>query len=75
MQTRSGEWIDVAVPLDRFEATSFGRVMREAGPVDPGSVTSVGFLLAEKTPGPFALEVAWIKLLRSPGRHVGREPS
>jgi len=59
-----GWGIDVAVPLDRFEATSFGRVLRGAGPVDPGSVTSVGFLLAEKTPGPFALEVAWIKALR-----------
>ena len=68
VKTRPGEWIEVAIPLDRFEATSFGRVMREAGPVDPASVTSVGFLLAEKTPGPFALEVAWIKLLRSPGR-------
>jgi hypothetical protein len=28
---------------------------------------SIGFLLAEKTPGPFALEVAWIKVLRGPG--------
>jgi hypothetical protein len=32
------------------------------------AVLSVGFLLAEKTPGPFALEVAWIKVLRGPGR-------
>ena len=68
VKTRSGEWIEVAVPLDRFEATSFGRVLRGAGPVDPRSVTSIGFLLAEKTPGPFALEVAWIKVLRGPGR-------
>jgi hypothetical protein len=36
--------------------------------VDPRSVTSIGFLLAEKTPGPFALEVAWVKVLRGPGR-------
>jgi len=56
------------LPLDRFEATSFGRVLRGAGPVDPRSVTSIGFLLAEKTPGPFALEVGWIKVLRGPGR-------
>jgi monofunctional biosynthetic peptidoglycan transglycosylase len=68
VKTRPGEWIEVAIPLDRFEATSFGRVMREAGPVDPGSVTSIGFLLAEKTPGPFALEVAWVNVLRGPGR-------
>jgi NADH dehydrogenase [ubiquinone] 1 alpha subcomplex assembly factor 1 len=71
VQTRSGEWIEVAVPLDRFEATSFGRVLREAGPVDPRSVTSIGFLLAEKAPGPFALEVAWIKVLRVRARWDG----
>lgn len=68
VQTRAGEWIEVAVPLDRFEATSFGRVLRGADPVDPRSVTSIGFLLAEKAPGPFMLEVAWIKVLRGPGR-------
>ena len=68
VKTRSSEWIEVAVPLDRFEATSFGRVLRGEGPVDPRSVTSIGFLLAEKTPGPFVLEVAWITVLRGPGR-------
>lgn len=68
VKTRAGEWIDAEVALDRFEATSFGRVIRGAGPVDPRSVTSIGFLLAEKTPGPFALDVAWIKVLRGPGR-------
>ena len=68
VQTRTGEWIEVRVPLDRFEATSFGQVIRGAGPVDPRSVASIGFLLAEKTPGPFALEVAWINVLRGPGR-------
>jgi monofunctional biosynthetic peptidoglycan transglycosylase len=68
VKTRTGEWIEVRIPLDRFEATSFGRVIRGAGPVDPRSVTSIGILLAEKTPGPFALEVEWIKVLRGPGR-------
>jgi monofunctional biosynthetic peptidoglycan transglycosylase len=58
----------VTIPLDRFEATSFGRVLRGAGPVDPRSVMSIGFLLAEKTPGPFMLDVAWVKVLRKPGR-------
>ena len=68
VKTRSGEWIDVRIALDRFEATSFGRVIRGAGPVDPRSVTSIGFLLAEKTPGPFSLEVASIEVIRGPGR-------
>jgi monofunctional biosynthetic peptidoglycan transglycosylase len=67
-RTRRGEWIEVRIPLNQFEATSFGQVVAGAGPVDPASVTSVGFLLAEKTPGPFALEVAWITVLRGQGR-------
>ena len=67
-RTRAGEWIEVAVPLDRFEATWFGRTVPGVGPVDPRSVTSVGILLAEKTPGPFVLEVAWIKVLDGPAR-------
>jgi len=68
VKTRAGEWIEARIPLERFEATSFGRVIRGAGSVDPGSVTSIGFLLAEKTTGPFMLEVAWIRVLRGPGR-------
>jgi len=63
VKTRAGEWIEAAVPLDRFEATSFGEVLRRAGPVDPRSVTSIGFLLADKNPGPFVLEVAWINVV------------
>ncbi len=61
--TPKGEWIEVRLPLDQFEATSFGRTIRGADPVNPPSVTSVGFLLAEKAPGPFILEVAWINVL------------
>lgn len=68
VKTRAGEWVELAVGLDRFEATSFGRVLSDAGPVDPSSVTSIGFLLADNAPGPFALEVAWIKVRRGQGR-------
>jgi monofunctional biosynthetic peptidoglycan transglycosylase len=68
LKTRAGEWIEVAIALDRFEATSFGRVLPGVGPVDPRSVTSIGFLLAEKAPGPFALDVAWIRVLRGHSR-------
>jgi NADH dehydrogenase [ubiquinone] 1 alpha subcomplex assembly factor 1 len=66
-QTRDAEWTEVRIPLEQFVATSFGRAVRGAGPVDPGSVASVGFLRAEKAPGPFLLEVAWIRVLRGPG--------
>lgn len=68
VKTRAGEWIDVVVELDRFEATWFGRTLRDVGPVDPGTVTSIGFLLGDKTPGPFSLEVGWIRIGRGQGR-------
>jgi monofunctional biosynthetic peptidoglycan transglycosylase len=68
LRTRAGEWIEVRVPLAGFVATSFGEVVRGAGPVDPAAVTSVGFLLADKLPGPFLLEVEWIGVFRGPAR-------
>ena len=64
VQTKKDEWIEVKVPLDEFEATSFGRVVREAGAVKPEEVSSVGFLLGDKKAGPFRMEIEWIKVER-----------
>ena len=65
VQTKKDEWIEVKVPLDEFEATSFGQVVREAGAVKPEEVSSVGFLLGEKKAGPFRMEIEWIKVERA----------
>ena len=62
--TRKDEWIEVRLPLDRFEATLFGRLVPDAGPVDPKEVNALGFLLGDKKAGPFRLEVEWIKAAR-----------
>lgn len=59
--TKKDTWLEVKVPLDRFEATSFGRVVEDAGPVKPEEVHAIGFLIGDKRAGPFKLEVAWIK--------------
>ena len=64
-QTRAGEWQKIKVPLKDFQATSFGRPVMSAGPVDASEVNSLGFLLADKKAGPFQLEVDWIKVLRA----------
>ena len=48
-----------------FEATSFGRVVKDAGPVDPAEVNALGLLLGDKKAGPFKLEVEWIKVERA----------
>ena len=77
VQTKKDEWIEVKVSLDEFEATSFGRVVREAGPVKPEEITSVGFLLGDKKAGLFKLEVESIKVERAAiasGEIEGKKP-
>ena len=64
VQTKKDEWIEIKVPLDKFEATSFGNLVKDAGPVNPTEVNAVGFLLGDKKAGPFKLEVEWIQVKR-----------
>ena len=65
IQTKKDSWIEVAVPLARFEATSFGRVITDAGAVKAEEINALGFLLGDKQAGPFKLEIAWIKRVPS----------
>lgn len=65
VQTKKDEWIEVKVPLDKFEATSFGRVVKDAGAVKPEEINAIGFMLSDKKAGPFKLEVESIRVVRS----------
>ena len=65
IQSKKDEWIEVKLPLDKFQATSFGRPVKDAGPVAPQEVNGLGFLLGDKKAGPFKLEVEWIKVERA----------
>jgi len=65
VQTKKDEWIEIKLPLDKFEATSFGRVVKDAGAVEPNEINAVGFMLGDKKAGAFKLEVEWIKVLRA----------
>ena len=65
VQTKKDEWIEVKLPLDKFVATSFGRRVRDAEPVDPQEINGLGFLLGDKKAGPFKMEVEWIKVVRA----------
>ena len=38
-------------------ATSFGRPVKDAGPVDPQEINGRGFLLGDKKARPFRMEV------------------
>lgn len=65
VETKKGEWIEVKIPLDKFEATSFGRMVKNAGPVKPAEINAMGFMLGDKKAGPFKLEIEWIKVERA----------
>lgn len=62
--TTTGEWVEVTLPLDTFEATSFGRPV-DAGPVKPEEVSGLGFMVSDKRAGPFKLEVGSITVVRA----------
>ena len=64
-QTKKDEWIEVKLPLDKFEATSFGQVVKNAGQVKPTSVNGLGFMLSDKKAGPFKMEIESIKVERA----------
>lgn len=59
-QTRKDEWMEIELPLDQFVATWRGRVFRNQK-LDPEKISGVGILLGDKKPGPFRLEIEWIK--------------
>ena len=63
-RTKKDEWIEVRTPVDKFVATSFGRIVRNQ-PLDPTEVNGLGILLGDKKAGPFKLEVEWIKVSQS----------
>ena len=65
VRTKKDEWIEVTVPLDKFEATSFGRPVLDAGSVKPEDVNSLGFMLSDKKAGPFKLEIESIQVKRA----------
>ena len=65
VQTKKDEWIEVKVPLAKFEATSFGRIVKNAGLVKPEEINSLGFMLGDKKAGPFKMEIEWINVERA----------
>jgi monofunctional biosynthetic peptidoglycan transglycosylase len=64
-------WRRVELTYDAFEPVFRGRSVPQAGPVVPSTIEQIGFLLADKQPGPFRLEIRKIEFL--PGRENDQE--
>jgi NADH dehydrogenase [ubiquinone] 1 alpha subcomplex assembly factor 1 len=65
LPTTKDEWTEVAVPLEDFIPTSFGNRVQGMGPVVPDEVTSIGFMLSDKNPGRFKMQVESLSVLRT----------
>ncbi len=60
LPTTAGEWKEARLPFAEFKLQAFGREL-PLKPINPASIASVGFTLADKKEGPFALEVEYVK--------------
>ena len=60
-QPPAGVWARVQLPLQVFQPTRRGRVL--PGPaLDPASLRQVGWMIADRQAGAFALAIGWIAL-------------
>ena len=65
LPTTKDEWTEVRVPLGDFIPTAFGRRVQGMGSVEPGQINGLGFMLADKQPGTFQMQVEWVKVERT----------
>lgn len=63
LPTKQDEWTEVSVPIAEFIPTAFGRRVEGMGPVKPDQIVGLGFMLSDKKPGPFKLEVRSVGVL------------
>ena len=59
-----GYWRLVQVPLDDLEPLRRGRLASGEPPLDRRAVASVALLLADGEPGPYRLDLRWIRAVR-----------
>jgi len=65
LPTTKDEWTEVRVPLEDFIPTAFGRRVQGMGPVEPSQINGLGFMLADKKPGKFQMQVEWVRVERA----------
>jgi NADH dehydrogenase [ubiquinone] 1 alpha subcomplex assembly factor 1 len=64
LPTTKDEWTEVDIPLADFIPTAFGRRVQGIGPVEPSQINGLGFMLSDKKPGKFQMQVEWVQLSR-----------
>lgn len=62
--TEKNTWTEAFVPTSKFVRQSFGRPFPDI-PLNPSDVNSIGFTLSDKNPGPFKLEIEYVRATSS----------
>lgn len=62
--TKNKEWSKVELNLDRFVPTYRGRTIEDAPPLNLKYIMRYGFLISDKQPGPFRLEIEKIEAVK-----------
>ena len=62
LPTTKDEWTQVEIPLADFIPTAFGRRVQGMGPVKADQINGLGFMLSDKKPGTFQMQVEWVKV-------------
>ena len=58
--SKASTWLEFRIPFKDLKPTYFGNTL--PGPkIDASKLEYIGFILADKKPGPFTLDVDWIK--------------
>jgi uncharacterized surface protein with fasciclin (FAS1) repeats len=60
LPTTVGEWKETRLPYSDFKLQAFGKEL-PLKPINPASIASVGFTMADKKEGPFSLEIEYVK--------------
>ena len=58
--TKAGEWTEVSINLSELVPSYRGQKL-DGPPLDLARIEEIGILIGDKKPGPFSLEVDWIK--------------
>lgn len=54
-------WETLDLPWESFEAVRRGTLLTDAPSLHPSSITQIGFLIADRTAGPFCLQVSQLE--------------
>jgi len=60
-ETQAGAWQSLRFPFEHFRPTFRGRTVPDAPPLDVSSITSFGWMIADKQAGSFHLEIDWVR--------------